>query len=73
MYTFVQVGNSKTIGYFWFIHEIASNPLCGGVDEAILRLLACCARGQLPPSAPGRYATVSGRPYVGLIARSSLR
>jgi len=54
-HTFKQVGNSK-IGYFWLL-AYSTNCIKPTFAPPILRPLACCARGQLPPSAPGRYAT----------------
>ena len=47
-YTFKQVGNSKTIGYFWLL-AYSTNCIKPTFAPPILRPLACCARGQLPP------------------------
>jgi len=49
--TFKQVGNSKTIGYFWLL-AYSTNCIKPTFAPPILRPLACCTRGQLPPSAP---------------------
>jgi len=77
-----QVGNQKqafvAIGYFWLIQQTLLYSCLfllaiKFLGEAVLRLLACCAREQLPPSAPS-HATDSPHcccvaPRVGIASR----
>jgi len=39
----------------------------------VVRPFSCCARGQLPPSAPGRYATDVVKRSIGLYIRTDRR